>query len=479
MKTYVLVFSLFFSSASFAEAQTFPERLNAVRSDLLKHKPLATYDFRKLQSLYPGPLLIPETLLPQTNEYPLNALRQLYHNSLNCKGPWPLSPLVTQPVVFTRAICFKTKLPSSWFVRSGYIHPGGGSYAYRYIQKHPDMAIKYSKYLHIKERPIAAATTILGRLQRMNNDEIHAFISGAQFFISNGELWVRNDNEYRVFGQVTWTKMLNRYQLHFKRLDENDFCLAKNGNICWREDNKSHVTYYLLIGLLVMNAGLLLSWVIYRFRIRRRTMEERMLVLQILTHELRTPIASLAMTVEGFRRHFDELPEGLYDEFRRLTEDSRRLRQLAEASKDYLQANQQQLSVQNVESLNEWLGYIAEKYDVILKLEEDRSVLVNIYWLGTCLDNLLSNAHKYGVVPVSLSSSYKNGTLKLVVQDEGQLSAKDWSRLRKPFVSSQGLGLGLTIVESMINRMGGRMKLIGPPTTFILEIPCESNSAAG
>ena len=479
MKTYVLALSLFFSAASFAEAQTFPERLNAVRSDLLKHKSLAAYDFRKLQSSYPGPLLEPETLLPQTDEYPLNALRQLYHNSLNCKGPWPLSPLVTQPVVFTRAICFKTTLPPSWFVRSGYIHPGGGSYAYRYIQKHPDMAEKYSKYLHIKERPIAAATTILGRLQRMNNVEIHAFISGAQFFISNSELWIRNDNEYRVFDKTTWMATFERYQLHFKRLEKNDFCLAKNGNICWRENNKSHITYYLLIGLLVTNAGLLLSWIIYRYQIRRRTMEERMLVLQILTHELRTPIASLAMTVEGFRRHFDELPEELYDEFRRLTDDSRRLRQLAEASKDYLQANQQQLSVQEVESLNEWLGYLTEKYDVILKLEDDRSILVNIYWLGTCIDNLLSNAHKYGVVPVSLSASYKNGTLKLVIQDEGQLSAKDWSRLRKPFVSSQGLGLGLTIVESMIHRMGGRMKLIGPPTTFILEIPCESNSATG
>ncbi|MEC6830650.1 sensor histidine kinase VxrA [Photobacterium toruni] len=479
MKTYVLVLSLFFSAASFAEAQTFPERLNAVRSDLLKHKSLATYDFRKLQSSYPGPLLEPETLLPQTDEYPLDALRQLYHNSLNCKGPWPLSPLVTQPVVFTRAICFKTTLPPSWFVRSGYIHPGGGSYAYRYIQKHPDMAEKYSNYLHIKERPIAAATTILGRLQRMNNVEIHAVISGAQFFISNSELWIRNDNEYRVFDKTTWMATFERYQLHFKRLEKNDFCLAKNGNICWRENNKSHITYYLLIGLLVTNAGLLLSWIIYRYQIRRRTMEERMLVLQILTHELRTPIASLAMTVEGFRRHFDELPEELYDEFRRLTDDSRRLRQLAEASKDYLQANQQQLSVQEVESLNEWLGYLTEKYDVILKLEDDRSILVNIYWLGTCIDNLLSNAHKYGVVPVSLSASYKNGTLKLVIQDEGQLSAKDWSRLRKPFVSSQGLGLGLTIVESMIHRMGGRMKLIGPPTTFILEIPCESNSATG
>ncbi|KJF96207.1 histidine kinase [Photobacterium angustum] len=479
MKTYVLLFSLLFTTASHAEGVSLPERLAAVRTDLLESEPVSTYDFRKLQSTYPSPLLLPSSLLPQTKEYPLSALRQLYQNSLTCKGPWPYSPSVTQPVVFTRAICNKTTLPKGWFVRSGYIHPGGGSYAYRYLAEHPGKVSELSKFLHIKEHPLASATTLLGRLQRMNSDEIKVLISGARFFIANGELWVRNGNVYNLYNQSTWLKVLARHDLHLKRLNRHDFCLAQNGNICWREENKSHLTYYLLICLLVSNALLLVSWGVYRFRIRRRDMQERMLVLQILTHELRTPIASLAMTVEGFRRHFDELPEGLYDEFRRLTDDSRRLRQLAEASKDYLQANQQQLSTQEVESVNEWLSYLAEEYDVTLHLAEDRSVHVNIYWLGTCLDNLFSNAHKYGVAPITLTTSYYDGKLKIVVQDQGPLSAKDWSKLRKPFVSEQGLGLGLTIVESMINRMGGKLKLIGPPTTFILEIPCESNSATG
>ena len=54
----------------------------------------------------------------------------------------------------------------------------------------------------------------------------------------------------------------------------------------------------------------------------------------------------------------------------------------------------------------------------------------------------------------------------------------DWKTVKKPFVSKAGLGLGLTIVESMVGRMGGKMTLIGPPTTFKLEIPCETDTAS-
>ncbi|MGF1682507.1 sensor histidine kinase VxrA [Photobacterium minamisatsumaniensis] len=479
MKKYVLLFSLLLTGACSVQAENLPERLNGVRSELLASEALATYDFRQLQSQFPTSLLVPSSLLPQSASYPLKSIQRLYKNATTCKGPWPVSPLLTQPLVFTRALCNNSVLPIGWFARAGYIHPGGGSYALRYLDKYPDMQETLDGYQHIQERTLAPTNTILGRLQRMSSDEIQVFIAGAEAFISNGELWIRNGNEYSVYGQPNWSLALSEFDVNFTRLNQTSFCLLKSGNICWEEEDKSHLTLYLLIGLLVVNVGLLIGWGLYRWRNRRRAMQERMLVLQILTHELRTPIASLAMTVEGFRRNFDALPESLYDEFRRLTEDSRRLRQLAEASKDYLQANQQELSVQHVDSFNEWVEYLSEPYEVTLELAEDRPVDVNIYWLGTCIDNLLSNAHKYGVKPVTLTSSFNNGKLIVSVSDNGQLGTKDWARLRKPFVSEKGLGLGLTIVESMIRRMGGRMKLIGPPTTFILEIPCESDSATG
>jgi signal transduction histidine kinase len=111
-------------------------------------------------------------------------------------------------------------------------------------------------------------------------------------------------------------------------------------------------------------------------------------------------------------------------------------------------------------------------------INEDIAAKLNVYWLGTCIDNLLRNAVKYGVAPVTLEVITSKHMLTIKVIDQGQLSKKDWRHLRKPFVSKSGLGLGLTIVESMVGRMGGKMLLVGPPSTFILEIPCETDTAS-
>lgn len=187
------------------------------------------------------------------------------------------------------------------------------------------------------------------------------------------------------------------------------------------------------------------------------------------------------MTVEGFRREFEHLPETVYDEFRRLCEDTRRLRQLAEASKDYLQSDKQQLATEWVPSVNEWLEFLLEDYienNITLSISNDFAMKANIYWLGTCIDNLLRNAVKYGVTPIELQVVQNSNCVTISVKDGGNLTAKDWKNLKKPFVSKSGLGLGLTIVESMVERMGGTMRLVGPPTTFILEIPCETDVAS-
>lgn len=55
--------------------------------------------------------------------------------------------------------------------------------------------------------------------------------------------------------------------------------------------------------------------------------------------------------------------------------------------------------------MEEWLQYKVEEEfsgNVTLKLNQDIAAKLNVYWLGTCVDNLLRNAVKYGVAPVTL-----------------------------------------------------------------------------
>lgn len=453
MRTFLLLLLSLLSGPALA-AVSFPEQFNAFRGELLAEQPVDTYALNAIHSEYPKPLLTIESLLPQSANYPLKDLKRLYQSAQKCKGPWPVSPLVTDPLVFTRALCFNTQLPSVWFSRSNLIHPGGGSYAAKFVEKFPQRRDELLRFFHIKERPLAAPDTLLGKLQRMPEDGINALNGGAESILSGDELWMRVGGEYKVYSADTWLPLLEKSDLLASPSEGNEYCLSRIGNVCWNIEQAPSYWSSLVIALVIINLMWIAGWVFNRWTVKRRLMQERMLVLQILTHELRTPIASLSMTVEGFRRKFDSLPEPLYDEFRRLCEDSRRLKQLAEASKDYLQSNQQQLTRETIPSLQDWLGYLCEERDVSLQVTQDGAVAVNIYWLTTSLDNLISNAKKYGKDPVKVFADIKDGVLIIQVQDQGSLTAKDWKTIRKPFVSERGLGLGLTIVEAMIERMG-------------------------
>ncbi|NVD07891.1 DUF3404 domain-containing protein [Vibrio sp. JPW-9-11-11] len=476
--------ALILSSAVFSttvRAESLPERIDKFVDLFDQADATASYDIRSLQSDYPTRLLTPQSMLPQTSSYPLKDIQRLYQLAQNCTGKLPLSPLITEPLVFTRALCKGNTLSDKWFARSALIHPGGGTYASRYVRIYPEKLDPLQQYMHIKERSLAAENTLLGRLQRMKEDSIIALISGSSMFIESRELWLRKNDNYLIYPESLWRQNLEAAELMFKLKSESNSCFVQRGNLCWDVEDHSDLLRISMIVLVIANILLVIGWSAYRWNTKRQEMRSRMLVLQILTHELRTPIASLSLTVEGFRREFEKLPESVYDEFRRLCEDSRRLRQLAEASKDYLQSDNKPLATDWVSSVQEWLEFKVEEEfgdNVEFVINQDIAAKLNVYWLGTCIDNLIRNAVKYGIAPIVIDVTTAKEKITVKVMDQGELTAKDWRQLRKPFVSKSGLGLGLTIVESMVGRMGGKMSLVGPPTTFILEIPCETDTAS-
>ncbi|MFB9136818.1 sensor histidine kinase VxrA [Vibrio olivae] len=467
--------------SSLARADSLPERIDLFIDLFDTSNAIVSYDVRALQSDYPTRLIEPSSMFPQTAEYPLRDIQRLYQLAQNCTGNLPLNPLVTEPLVFTRAICNGTTLSQRWFARSALIHPGGGSYAHRYVLVHPDKAIELQQYMHVKERPVASENSLLGRLQRMSEESMNSLIAGSSMFLEDDEFWLRKNDSYYVFPESVWQANKDEAGLSYQLESEASTCFIQRGNLCWGVEDHSDLLRISMVVLVIANILLVIGWSIYRWNSKRQEMRSRMLILQILTHELRTPIASLSLTVEGFRREFEHLPESVYDEFRRLCEDSRRLRQLAEASKDYLQSDNKPLATEWVPSVEEWLAFKVEEEfvgDIEFKINQDVAAKLNVYWLGTCIDNLIRNAMKYGVAPVTIDVTTTQTNLTVKVIDQGELTQKDWRNVRKPFVSKSGLGLGLTIVESMVGRMGGKMSLIGPPTTFILEIPCETDVAS-
>ncbi|TOP03321.1 histidine kinase, partial [Vibrio parahaemolyticus] len=338
-----------------ALSDSLPERIDTFTELFNYEVALKSYDIRILQSNYPTKLLSPDSLLPQTSDYPLKDIQQLYSLANTCRGKLPLSPLITEPLVFTRAICKGTQLTPRWFSRSGLIHPGGGTYAARYVEKYPELRPKLAQYMHIKERDNEEGDELLESLQNMDDDAINALIAGASMFIEGKEMWLRRGDRYFVFSKDVWQENVANAGLSYTLASQSKSCFVKRGNICWDVEDHSQVLRISMIILVIANILLVIGWAVYRWNSKREELRSRMLVLQILTHELRTPIASLSLTVEGFRREFEHLPESVYDEFRRLCEDTRRLRQLAEASKDYLQSDNQMLATDWVPSVAEWL----------------------------------------------------------------------------------------------------------------------------
>ncbi|WP_168191919.1 ATP-binding protein [Chromobacterium phragmitis] len=116
---------------------------------------------------------------------------------------------------------------------------------------------------------------------------------------------------------------------------------------------------------------------------------------------------------------------------------------------------------------------MAERHGAAYCLDQDRNLNLPAYWLGLCLDNLLRNARQHGRPPIRILASWKKGRLRLAVSDGGALPRYRLSLLRRELGAGAGMGLGLAIVRRVMKRLGGRLTLEGPPTTFALELPCD------
>jgi len=408
-----------------------------------------------LQQIAPT-LLLPASQYPQLSDTPLSVLTALYRYRQRCAGS-----LYGVPVVFAQfeqALCKNSPLPISWFAE----HPVsllGGSNAWYYLQRHPDAATALESFLHVRERPRA-----LGGIGLLSDDNLDALVNGQIWLLQDGNLWHQHRQQWLRYAPQIWQPLAQ--QARIKLTSAGMQCDFPLGTLCVIPLNSYALWWRSLLGITAILTALALSWAGWQ---RRHLQQRQRFIVQMLTHELRTPIARLGNVVEDFRRHFNDLPPQAQSGFGALANSVQQMRQMATASQHYLRGNGSQdiLETPSTVWLSEWLEHIVQPYPgLIFCLETDLQVVLPLYWTSLCLNNLLDNAFRHGHAPVRLHVSWRKGKLTLRVSDTGQFAA---GCSRQP-----GMGLGLTIVKRVIRQLNGRLTQSGPATTFTLELPCDS-----
>lgn len=249
-----------------------------------------------------------------------------------------------------------------------------------------------------------------------------------------------------------------------------------------------------LFGLLI--AGLVMNTIFLVREIRRNEQQDSFL--NAITHELKTPIASIRLYLETLEsRPLDETQRR--DFYRIMLEDTDRLLGTVEQVLKASQVRQRSLR-KNWQDLN-----FAEIVNNVLELTrlrrhlsasslylsggpaEEITVMGNAEELRTAVFNLLDNAVKYSGKEKSIAvdiSTPSLDTVSLRVSDNGVgIPPKELKRIFKRFYRApnsiagqvKGTGLGLFIVRSIARRHGGdayaESQGEGLGSTFTMRLP--------
>ncbi|WP_224364097.1 sensor histidine kinase [Hyalangium versicolor] len=218
--------------------------------------------------------------------------------------------------------------------------------------------------------------------------------------------------------------------------------------------------------------------------------------LGIAAHELKTPITTMRFTLQAFFRRHEHLPEQHLGKVLRTTEKQldrllHLVNELLEVSRlhaGYLDLQREQVDLSAV--AHEVVEYFAARIaqsgsQVGLRAPEPVVGIWDRSRLEQVVANLLDNALKFGAgKPVTLAVARRDGMARLVVEDHGigippERLPHVFERFERAVSTRHygGFGLGLYIVRSIVEALGGTVHVKTQPdegSTFTVELPCHT-----
>lgn len=224
---------------------------------------------------------------------------------------------------------------------------------------------------------------------------------------------------------------------------------------------------------LVMFVGLLLLclWLVREIRSNQR----QQAFIDAVTHEMKTPIASLQLYLDTLSRH-DPPPERRRAFVARMQEDVERLERTvmhvlaAARSEEKVRmrpADPVDLTAIVREACDDVRRAHALPEDaIVIARKRPLTALGDAAELAVVFRNLLENAVKYSEGPAEVRVALEEkseGRVRVEIADRGiGIAPRELRRIFKRFYrvsrDAAGLGLGLFIVNSLVRRNGGRVK---------------------
>jgi signal transduction histidine kinase len=249
--------------------------------------------------------------------------------------------------------------------------------------------------------------------------------------------------------------------------------------------------------LMLFAGSMFVCWLIYRLKADQELVEavhdRRNDALSFVSHELRQPLSNVQLAAAMLERDRSEATQERATKL--ILRSAARLGKVIDDLADVTRLHGQGLRIERTvlrlqepilaaaESAGPAIEQRQQYLEVDVPLEPPQWISGDADRLQQIFTNLLSNASRYSPegAEISISARQDDGRAVVVVRDTGIGIKRDMlERIFDPFVResggiSGGLGIGLTLVRSLVKQHGGHISAHsdgpGRGSTFALELP--------
>lgn len=250
-----------------------------------------------------------------------------------------------------------------------------------------------------------------------------------------------------------------------------------------------------MMWMLIAAIGLILA-VIFLFFWMYRSLIKQKKIAEVktdfannITHELKTPMASLALIIKSLKNEeINQNPEKRHELINSLERQNKRIQNITDRVLESSMNYQSELKKENIAQFLNEISSDFKSETHIFKTDiqpEEFYVKTDLSQLERVIQNILENAIKYSPInsEILLKSYQSNSEYVIEIQDQGKgIAAKDQSKIFEKFHrvsegnqhNTKGLGLGLFLSRQIMTSLGGTISVnskMNQGSTFTLKIP--------